>query len=189
MPKFHYTNFPETSPRQKSATCFRLVSGKFATSPRQVRVVEFATNTTNGLLAVRGGHRPITMDFCVTSSEQIVQTVLWATHIITHALLVGVTSNDLKRPVKWVRSLKKWVTWPWPHFLKDKFIFLWLVLATIHLLTNFEMSSLKYVHWTTFGGRTHEIPDRQTWTKPRADREYHKNPHISRPKAVPVRRL
>ena len=31
--EFHYTNFPETSRRQKSATCFCLVSGKSATSP------------------------------------------------------------------------------------------------------------------------------------------------------------
>jgi len=29
MPKYHYTNFTETSPRQKSTTCLRLVSGKF----------------------------------------------------------------------------------------------------------------------------------------------------------------
>ena len=29
LPKFHYTNFTETSPRQKSTTRLRLVSGKF----------------------------------------------------------------------------------------------------------------------------------------------------------------
>ena len=44
-PQFHYTNFPETFPRQKSATCLRLLSDKLATNPpRQVRVVKFATN-------------------------------------------------------------------------------------------------------------------------------------------------
>ena len=30
--EFHYTNFPETSRKQKSTTCFCLVSGKFTTS-------------------------------------------------------------------------------------------------------------------------------------------------------------
>ena len=43
--KFHYTDITETSARQKSATCLRLVSGKFATSLRQVHEMEFATNT------------------------------------------------------------------------------------------------------------------------------------------------
>jgi len=54
-------------------------------------------------------------------------------------------------------------------------IFLWLVFATIHLLTNFEMSN-----WSAsdhFRGRTHGQTDRQT--DPRKD------PHLSRPKESP----
>jgi len=35
--------------------------------------------------------------------------------------------------------------WPWPRFLKGLFIFHSLILSTVHLLTNCEVSSLKYI--------------------------------------------
>jgi len=42
-------------------------------------------------------------------------------------------------------KFQKWVTWPCTRLLKGQFIFCWLVVAMFHLLTNFEMSSLKYI--------------------------------------------
>ena len=60
----------------------------------------------------------------------------------------------------------------------DEVIFRCLVLATVHLLSNFEMSILKYIgpFW-----RTDPHPDPQT------DRQT--DPHLSHPKTVPARRV
>ena len=81
MAKFHYTNFTETSPRQKSTTCLRLVSDlsrgsfgesneldmlsslaclgevcdKSTTSLGEVRVMEFDNEHDKRTLAARGG--------------------------------------------------------------------------------------------------------------------------------------
>jgi len=54
-------------------------------------------------------------------------------------------------------KFNKWVTWPCPQPRKGQFIFRWLVLSTVDLLTDFEISRLKYIQATCLDSLPHSL--------------------------------
>ena len=54
-------------------------------------------------------------------------------------------------------KFNKWVTWPCPQPRKGQFIFRWLVLSMVDLLTDFEISRLKYIQATCLDSLPHSL--------------------------------
>ena len=79
--KFHYTDFPETSPRQTSATCLRVVSGKLTFDlylQHMTNIADVSGKTVLWNLALTQRFRIMYYTMCQKNETRVILNILYS---------------------------------------------------------------------------------------------------------------